>query len=170
MATHICHLLVLGFFVSRNVSPSDVFIIFLSLSTMSSFCCSSTLLTITGDDCKGKQRVETRIVQSSSRVCRSHHVLGELWLATAYSGYLLSDQTLAYPHTLQMNESSSTFLVPCFLLLGWAPGSSVLWAGQKAGLAVRSVMRRMLSVLWLAAVSPGHHFTMFQITPHSYRV
>ncbi|XP_021431515.2 SUN domain-containing protein 1 isoform X2 [Oncorhynchus mykiss] len=75
------------------------------------------------DDCKGKQRVETRIVQSSSRVCRSHHVLGELWLATAYSG------------------------------------SSVLWAGQKAGSAVRSVMRRMLSVLWLAAVSPGKSAT-----------
>ncbi|XP_064806935.1 SUN domain-containing protein 1-like isoform X4 [Oncorhynchus masou masou] len=111
------------------------------------------------DDCKGKQRVETRIVQSSSRVCRSHHVLGELWLATAYSGYLLSDQTLAYPHTLEMNESSSTFLVPCFLLLGWSPGSSVLWAGQKAGSAVRSVTRRMLSVLWLAAVSPGKSVT-----------
>ncbi|XP_029540448.1 SUN domain-containing protein 1-like isoform X3 [Oncorhynchus nerka] len=111
------------------------------------------------DDCKGKQRVETRIVQSSSRVCRSHHVLGELWLATAYSGYLLSDQTLAYPHTLEMNESSSTFLVPCFLLLGWSPGSSVLWAGQKAGSAVRSAMRRMLSVLWLAAVSPGKSAT-----------
>ncbi|XP_070975343.1 SUN domain-containing protein 1-like isoform X9 [Oncorhynchus clarkii lewisi] len=77
----------------------------------------------TGDDCKGKQRVETRIVQSSSRVRRSHHVLGELWLATAYSG------------------------------------SSVLWAGQKAGSAVRSVMRRMLSVLWLAAVSPGKSVT-----------
>ncbi|XP_070975339.1 SUN domain-containing protein 1-like isoform X5 [Oncorhynchus clarkii lewisi] len=75
------------------------------------------------DDCKGKQRVETRIVQSSSRVRRSHHVLGELWLATAYSG------------------------------------SSVLWAGQKAGSAVRSVMRRMLSVLWLAAVSPGKSVT-----------
>ncbi|XP_064806934.1 SUN domain-containing protein 1-like isoform X3 [Oncorhynchus masou masou] len=75
------------------------------------------------DDCKGKQRVETRIVQSSSRVCRSHHVLGELWLATAYSG------------------------------------SSVLWAGQKAGSAVRSVTRRMLSVLWLAAVSPGKSVT-----------
>ncbi|XP_055746732.1 SUN domain-containing protein 1-like isoform X4 [Salvelinus fontinalis] len=73
------------------------------------------------DDCKGKQRVETCIVQSSSssRVCRSHHVLGELWLATAYTG------------------------------------SSVLWVGQKAGSAVRSVTRRMLSVLWLAAVSPG---------------
>uniref|UniRef100_A0A8C8GRV6 SUN domain-containing protein n=1 Tax=Oncorhynchus tshawytscha TaxID=74940 RepID=A0A8C8GRV6_ONCTS len=75
------------------------------------------------DDCKGKQRVETRIVQSSSRVCRSHHVLGELWLATTYSG------------------------------------SRVLWAGQKAGSAVRSVMRRMLSVLWLAAVSPGKSAT-----------
>eukprot|EP00063_Salmo_salar_P059850 XP_014034685.1 PREDICTED: SUN domain-containing protein 1-like isoform X2 [Salmo salar] len=73
------------------------------------------------DDCKGKQCVETRVVQSSSspRVCRSHHVLGELWLATAYTG------------------------------------SSVLWVGQKAGSAVRSVIRRMLSVLWLAAVSPG---------------
>ncbi|XP_035590584.2 SUN domain-containing protein 1-like isoform X4 [Oncorhynchus keta] len=119
------------------------------------------LMTLNGalcDDCKGKQRVETRIVQSSSRVCRSHHVLGELWLATAYSGYLLSDQTLAYPHTLEMNESSSTFLVPCFLLLGWSPGSSVLWAGQKAGSAVRSAMR-MLSVLWLAAVSPGKSAT-----------
>ncbi|XP_055746736.1 SUN domain-containing protein 1-like isoform X8 [Salvelinus fontinalis] len=34
-------------------------------------------------------------------------------------------------------------------------GSSVLWVGQKAGSAVRSVTRRMLSVLWLAAVSPG---------------
>ncbi|XP_038831039.1 SUN domain-containing protein 1-like isoform X1 [Salvelinus namaycush] len=74
------------------------------------------------DDCKGKQRVETCIVSSSSsssRVCRSHHVLGELWLATAYTG------------------------------------SSVLWVGQKAGSAVRSVTRRMLSVLWLAAMSPG---------------
>nr|XP_046212611.1 SUN domain-containing protein 1-like isoform X5 [Oncorhynchus gorbuscha] len=84
------------------------------------------LMTLNGalcDDCKGKQRVETRIVQSSSRVCRSHHVLGELWLATAYSG------------------------------------SSVLWAGQKAGSAVRSAMRRMLSVLWLAAVSPGKSAT-----------
>uniref|UniRef100_A0A4W5MBD2 SUN domain-containing protein n=1 Tax=Hucho hucho TaxID=62062 RepID=A0A4W5MBD2_9TELE len=70
------------------------------------------------DDCKGKQRVETRIVQSS-RVCQSHHVLGELWLATAYTG------------------------------------SSVLWVGLKAGSAVRSVTRRMLSVLWLAAMSPG---------------
>ncbi|XP_035590583.2 SUN domain-containing protein 1-like isoform X3 [Oncorhynchus keta] len=83
------------------------------------------LMTLNGalcDDCKGKQRVETRIVQSSSRVCRSHHVLGELWLATAYSG------------------------------------SSVLWAGQKAGSAVRSAMR-MLSVLWLAAVSPGKSAT-----------
>ncbi|XP_070975342.1 SUN domain-containing protein 1-like isoform X8 [Oncorhynchus clarkii lewisi] len=38
-------------------------------------------------------------------------------------------------------------------------GSSVLWAGQKAGSAVRSVMRRMLSVLWLAAVSPGKSVT-----------
>ncbi|XP_029620285.1 SUN domain-containing protein 1 isoform X2 [Salmo trutta] len=72
------------------------------------------------DDCKGKQRVETRVVQSSSSlVCRSHHVLGELWLATA------------------------------------STGSSVLWVGQKAGSAVRSVTRRMLSVLWLASVSPG---------------
>ncbi|XP_071266256.1 SUN domain-containing protein 1-like isoform X9 [Salvelinus alpinus] len=109
------------------------------------------------DDCKGKQRVETCIVSSSSsssRVCRSH-VLGELWLATAYTGYLLSDQTLAYPHTLEMNESSSTFFSPCFLLLGWSPGSSVLGVGQKASSAVRSVTRRMLSVLWLAAVSPG---------------
>ncbi|KAM9412095.1 SUN domain-containing protein 1-like isoform 23-T41 [Salvelinus alpinus] len=73
------------------------------------------------DDCKGKQRVETCIVSSSSsssRVCRSH-VLGELWLATAYTG------------------------------------SSVLGVGQKASSAVRSVTRRMLSVLWLAAVSPG---------------
>ncbi|XP_029620289.1 SUN domain-containing protein 1 isoform X6 [Salmo trutta] len=34
-------------------------------------------------------------------------------------------------------------------------GSSVLWVGQKAGSAVRSVTRRMLSVLWLASVSPG---------------
>uniref|UniRef100_A0A673YEE7 SUN domain-containing protein 1-like n=1 Tax=Salmo trutta TaxID=8032 RepID=A0A673YEE7_SALTR len=33
--------------------------------------------------------------------------------------------------------------------------SSVLWVGQKAGSAVRSVTRRMLSVLWLASVSPG---------------
>nr|XP_046212617.1 SUN domain-containing protein 1-like isoform X10 [Oncorhynchus gorbuscha] len=38
-------------------------------------------------------------------------------------------------------------------------GSSVLWAGQKAGSAVRSAMRRMLSVLWLAAVSPGKSAT-----------
>uniref|UniRef100_A0A8C8GSL4 SUN domain-containing protein n=1 Tax=Oncorhynchus tshawytscha TaxID=74940 RepID=A0A8C8GSL4_ONCTS len=38
-------------------------------------------------------------------------------------------------------------------------GSRVLWAGQKAGSAVRSVMRRMLSVLWLAAVSPGKSAT-----------
>ncbi|XP_035590591.2 SUN domain-containing protein 1-like isoform X9 [Oncorhynchus keta] len=37
-------------------------------------------------------------------------------------------------------------------------GSSVLWAGQKAGSAVRSAMR-MLSVLWLAAVSPGKSAT-----------
>ncbi|XP_071266269.1 SUN domain-containing protein 1-like isoform X18 [Salvelinus alpinus] len=34
-------------------------------------------------------------------------------------------------------------------------GSSVLGVGQKASSAVRSVTRRMLSVLWLAAVSPG---------------
>lgn len=137
------------------------------------FCCSSTLLTTTGDDCKGKQCVETRVVQSSSspRVCRSHHVLGELWLATAYTGYLLSDQTRAYPHTLEINESSSTLqslfyctkqIKLCFLLLGWSPGSSVLWVGQKAGSAVRSVIRRMLSVLWLAAVSPGHHLPCFK--------
>ncbi|KAM9412074.1 SUN domain-containing protein 1-like isoform 9-T17 [Salvelinus alpinus] len=33
--------------------------------------------------------------------------------------------------------------------------SSVLGVGQKASSAVRSVTRRMLSVLWLAAVSPG---------------
>ncbi|XP_031661192.1 SUN domain-containing protein 1 isoform X18 [Oncorhynchus kisutch] len=38
-------------------------------------------------------------------------------------------------------------------------GSSVLWAGQKAGSAVRAVMRRMLSVIWLAAVSPGKSAT-----------
>ncbi|XP_041714084.1 SUN domain-containing protein 1 isoform X5 [Coregonus clupeaformis] len=75
------------------------------------------------DDCKGKQHVKAHIVSSSSSssswACRSHHALGALWLATAYTG------------------------------------SSVLWVGQKAGSAVRSVTRRMMSVLWLAAMSPG---------------
>nr|XP_046212610.1 SUN domain-containing protein 1-like isoform X4 [Oncorhynchus gorbuscha] len=45
------------------------------------------------------------------------------------------------------------------MTLNGALCSSVLWAGQKAGSAVRSAMRRMLSVLWLAAVSPGKSAT-----------
>ncbi|XP_041700924.2 SUN domain-containing protein 1 isoform X2 [Coregonus clupeaformis] len=38
------------------------------------------------DDCKGKRHAVTHATYTSSWASRSHHVLGALWLATAYTG------------------------------------------------------------------------------------
>uniref|UniRef100_A0A674BM40 SUN domain-containing protein n=1 Tax=Salmo trutta TaxID=8032 RepID=A0A674BM40_SALTR len=84
-------------------------------------CCSPTLLMLIGDDCKRKQHTETHATYTTW-ASWSHHVLGALWLAAVYTGYLLIH---------------------------------VLWVGQEAGSAVWAVMRRMLSVPWLAVRSPG---------------